>query len=515
MTPIDSRVTTADGIVEGVRGKRTRRGTISWKGIPFAAPPVAGGRFRDPQPVHPWPGVRSCARFGKAAIQDKRFTAVAPGRYQPIGEDCLTLNVFSPDRTSSTPRPVMVFIHGGAYILGTAATPLYDGSLLARSQDVVVVTVQYRFGPFGFLDFSSYSTEDRTFDSNVGLKDHVAALQWVQRNIAAFGGDPDNVTIFGESAGGTSVVSLLSTPAADGLFTRAIAESPAPELTISAESAQIYADEFLRLLRDPQRRASGVDPDAEPIPAEEAQRLLARASARDLLVAGNHLMKFAQKAGLGDPIPFGPVIDGAYFPLSPIDAANAGKTLPVPLVIGTNQAEGQLFSKLWSVLPDAEKALVRVNDEQDRKEIAALYNGSDEGLVELSADSVFWAPTTAFAEGHSAVAPTYMYRYDFHTRLLAATGMRATHATELFAVFGAYRTALGAGLAVGDWRSTGRVIAAVQDRWGAFATAGVPGVGWPTYDARRKVLVIDDPDHIETDPDGERRAAWRKVHARA
>ncbi|NED70226.1 carboxylesterase family protein, partial [Streptomyces sp. SID10244] len=110
MTSIDSRVTTADGIVEGARGKRTRRGTISWKGIPFAAPPVAGLRFRDPQPVNPWPGVRDCTRFAKAAIQEKQFTAVAPGKYQPVGEDCLTLNVFAPDRPSSTPRPVMFFI---------------------------------------------------------------------------------------------------------------------------------------------------------------------------------------------------------------------------------------------------------------------------------------------------------------------------------------------------------------------------------------------------------------------
>ncbi|WP_124710238.1 carboxylesterase/lipase family protein [Gordonia insulae] len=516
MTSFDSRVTTADGIVEGARGKRSRRGTISWKGIPFAAPPVAGLRFRDPQPVHPWPGVRDCTRFGKAAIQEKRFTAVAPGRYQPMGEDCLTLNVFAPDRVATAPRPVMVFIHGGAYILGTAATPLYEGSLLARSQDVIVVTVQYRFGPFGYLDFGAYSDDDRPFDSNLGLKDQVAALQWVQRNIAAFGGDPDNVTVFGESAGGSAVMSLLSAPAAKGLFARAIAESPAPELVISRDAARIYADEFLRLLRDPQRRSTAVDPAAEPIAPDEARALLARASAQDILRTGNKLMKFAQHAEVGDPIPFGPVIDGDYLPGSPLEMAASGTTLPVPLIIGSNHDEGQLFSRLWNVLPDAEKALVRVNDEQDRKEIAALYDGGDSDLVQLSADAVFWAPMVAFAEAHGAVAPTYVYRYDFRTRLLAATGLGATHATEMFAVFGAYRTAIGAGLAVGDWRSTGRVIADVQDRWGAFATAGAPGAGWPTYDAEsRRVLIIDDPDRVQTDPDGARRVAWGKVHASA
>ncbi|MEE4025865.1 carboxylesterase/lipase family protein [Gordonia sp. PKS22-38] len=516
MTAIDSRVTTADGIVEGSRGKRTRRGTISWKGIPFAAPPVAGFRFRDPQPPHPWPGVRDCSSFAKAAVQAKMYTAVAPGKYQPIGEDCLTLNVFAPDRPSSRPRPVMVFIHGGAYILGTAATPLYDGALLARAEDLIVVTIQYRFGPFGYLDLSAYGTDGRQFDSNLGLKDQVAALQWVQRNIAAFGGDPDNVTVFGESAGGSAVLSLLCAPAAEGLFARAIAQSPAPDLTISADSARVYADEFLRQLRDPERRATSIDRDAEPIAPDEAQKLVARASAQDILRAGDRLMKFAQVAEGADPIPFGPVIDGSYLPASPLQTASAGKTLPVPLVIGSNHDEGLLFTRLWNVLPDAEKALVRVNDEESRAEISALYDGGNRDLVQLSADSVFWAPMVAFADGHAAVAPTYVYRYDFHTRALKATGMGATHATELFAVFGAFRTAIGAGLAVGDWRTTGRIIRSVQSRWGGFAAGGVPGVGWPAYDTdSRKVLIIDDPDRVESDPEGARRLAWRKVHVPA
>lgn len=509
---IDSRVTTADGVVEGARGKRSRRGTISWKGIPFAAPPVAGGRFRDPEPVHPWPGVRDCTRFAKAAIQEKRFTAVGPGKYQPMSEDCLTLNVFAPDRPSSAPRPVMVFIHGGAYILGTAATPLYEGSLLARAQDVIVVTVQYRFGPFGYLDLSAYSSDQRTYDVNLGLKDQVAALQWVQRNIAAFGGDPDNVTVFGESAGGSAVVTLLSTPAADGLFTRAIAESPACELVVSADSARFYADEFLRLLRDPERRPTRVDPSAEPLGVDEAQKLLARSSSRAVHQAGDRLMSFARHTEQAESVPFGPVVDGTYLPASPLEAAGRGQTLPVPLVIGSNHDEGLLFTKLWNVLPDAEKTLLRVDDDQIRHDLAALYDG-DRDRIELTGDAVFWGPMTAFAAGHSAVAPTHVYRYDFHTRLLAATGVKATHATELFAVFGAYRTAIGAGLAVGDWRSTGRVITDVQDRWGAFATSGTPGVGWPTYDDDRKVLIIDDPDRVEVDPEGSRREAWSRVHA--
>lgn len=515
MTLIDSKVSTTDGDVRGLRGKRARRGTISWRGIPFAAPPVAGRRFQAPAPTNPWPGVRDCFAFGKAAIQDKRFAATGPGRYHPLGEDCLTLNVFSAETTSSTPRPVMVFIHGGAYILGTTATPLYDGTFLARSQDVIVVTAQYRFGPFGYLDFTQYSTDERTFDSNLGLRDQVAALTWVQRNIAAFGGDPDNVTVFGESAGGSAVLSLLSAPSAKGLFTKAIAESPAPALVIGKRSADIFADEFLRILQDPDRRGTAERTD-EPIPADTAAALLDSASARELHVAGRRLMSFARHSSVGEPVPFGPVVDGSYLPKSSLQTAADGETHPVPLIIGTNKHEGQLFTKLWSVLPSAERALIAVEDEEIRTEIASLYTGGPRDEVKLTADATFWAPTAAFAADHSAVAPTYLYRYDYATKLLRASGFGATHATELFSVFGAYRTPLAAGLAVGDWRSTARITRTVQQRWGEFARKGVPGFGWPVYNTEdRKVLILDDPERIADDPDGSRRSAWARAHAAA
>ena len=513
MTTVDSLVTTADGVVAGARGKRTRRGSISWRGIPFAAPPVGRNRFADPQPVQPWPGVRDCTRYGKAGIQEKRFTAVAPGKFAPMGEDCLTLNVFAPDTPSATPRPVMVFIHGGAYILGTTATPLYDGSLLARDQNLIVVTVQYRFGAFGYLDLRDYSTEDRPLGVNLGVRDHLAALQWVQRNIAAFGGDPDNVTLFGESAGASAVTTLLSTPSAAGLFVRAIAESPACELVIDQDNARIYADEFLRQLRDPSRRATSLERTEEPMAPEEAQQLLLSASAHDILAAGNRLMKFAQHSDSGDPVPFGPIVDGTLLPASPLVTAARGETMPVPLIIGTNRDEGQLFAKMWNILPDAERTLLRVDDDQIRKDLVALYDGGGRDRLQLVGDSVFWAPMAAFAEGHAAVAPTFVYRYDFRTRVLGWTGLGATHATELFAVFGAFRAPIGAGLAIADWAATSRVTDDVQSRWARFARTGRPGADWPAYTVDdRSVLIIDDPDRVETDPDGARRTAWRRVH---
>ncbi|MGV9825846.1 MULTISPECIES: carboxylesterase/lipase family protein [unclassified Gordonia (in: high G+C Gram-positive bacteria)] len=514
MTLLDMTVRTADGLVRGRRGRRLRRGTISWRGIPFAAPPVGGGRFADPQPVLAWPGVRDCTRFGDAAIQERRFAAIAPGRYQPMSEDCLTLNVFSPETASTAPRPVMVFIHGGAYILGTTATPLYDASLLARSQDVVVVTVQYRFGAFGMLDFSGYSTPERTFAENPGLADHLAALRWVQRNIDAFGGDPDNVTVFGESAGASSVLALLSTPAAAGLFHRAIAESPAPDLIVAKHEAAIYADEFVRILADPTRRASSVADRGEPIDPARARELLDGAEPAEIFRAGNRLMRFARHADLMAPVPFGPVAGGELLPALPLVAARHGGTHPVPLVIGTNRDEGKLFDKFFNMLPDAERALVRVEDAGARDEVIGEYEGGAADRLRLSADATFWAPTITFADAHSATAPTYVYRFDFSTRALDLAGVGATHATELFAVFGAYRLPLGVGLAVGDWRDAGRVTADVQSRWGGFARTGIPGDDWPRYvDADREILVIDRHDQVEADPDAGRRAAWQRAHA--
>jgi len=174
-------------------------------------------RFRAPQPAQPWSGVRHCHGFTGCAPQQRRYTLLGVGRYQPMSEDCLTLNVVTPETPSAEPLPVMVFVHGGGYILGSSATPLYDGAALAR-RGCVYVSVNYRLGALGCLDLSSLSTPDITIDSNLYLRDLVLALQWIRDNIARFGGDPDKVTIFGESAGACITATLLTVPAADGLF---------------------------------------------------------------------------------------------------------------------------------------------------------------------------------------------------------------------------------------------------------------------------------------------------------
>ncbi|MGB3698952.1 MAG: carboxylesterase/lipase family protein [Gordonia sp. (in: high G+C Gram-positive bacteria)] len=512
MAEMDTVVQTRDGAVDGKRGKGGRRGTISWRGIPFADAPTGQFRWRAPRPLTPWPGIRECHDYGPAPIQDKLFTARGAGKFQPRSEDCLTLNVFSPSSVSVTPRPVMVFNYGGAYILGGSSTPIYDGSYLARARDVIVVTVNYRFGPFGFLDLSDYSTDERTFDSNAGLRDMVAGLEWVQRNIEAFGGDPDRVTVFGESAGGSAVLTLLSTPSAAGTFSRAISQSPAPDLIVSKDNARIYADEFVRLLKDPTRR-KGAERDEPPLDPEEVIRIVDHASSMELLKAGNRLLGFSRGARLTDSVPFAPVIDGDYLPQHPTDAARDGRTHAVPTIVGNNKDEGELFARFWDILPDNEQALVGLGTSADVEDLENLYPDHRRAVL-IAADATFWTPTIRFAGYHSAHAPTYVYRYDYAPKLLELSGIGATHATELLAVFGTYRDPIGVGLAaVGSWGSTKRITATMQSRWTWFARTGVPAPDWPQYTADdRRVMILDDPPRVELDPDGPRREAWDRVH---
>ena len=214
--------------VETTSGKligATHRGTHVFRGIPFAAPPVGALRFRPPQPVAPWSGVREALTFGPMAPQLPSALEALAGN-TPLGqsEDCLTLNVWTP-ACDGAKRPVMVWIHGGGFTTGTAASPWYSGTNLALQGDVVVVTANYRLGALGFMHLADVGGEAWGSSANCGILDQVAALRWVRDNVAGFGGDPDNVTVFGESAGGCSVVTLLATPAAKGLFHKAIAES--------------------------------------------------------------------------------------------------------------------------------------------------------------------------------------------------------------------------------------------------------------------------------------------------
>ncbi|MCV7400919.1 carboxylesterase/lipase family protein [Mycobacterium fragae] len=489
------RATTTAGAVEGF----TRDGVHRWRSIPYARPPVGALRFRAPQPTQPWSGVRHCHAFTKCAPQERRYTMLGVGKFQPMGEDCLTLNVVTPEAAHGEALPVMVFVHGGGYILGSSATPLYDGVSLAR-RGCVYVSVNYRLGALGCLDLSSLSTADITLDSNLFLRDLVLALRWVRENIAEFGGDPQNVTLFGESAGAHAVATMLAVPAAEGLFHQAISESPATGMVRSREVAAEFAARYATLLG---------------VRKQDAAAALLQASPADLVAAQNRLIDDGVRNMLG-AFPIGPVFGDDCLPLDPVDAMQRGKAHRIPLIVGTNAEEGRLFTRFLPLLPTTEpmiEALLAETDPAARERITGAYPDYPErsACIRLGGDFAFGSAAWDIAEAHGRHAPTYVYRYDYAPRVLNWSGLGATHATELLAVFGIYRTKLGALLtAAADRRSARRVTSEVQRRWRSFSRTGVPGDDWPVYtDANRAVMVFDRKSHVEFDPHPERRMAWQ------
>lgn len=424
------------------------------------------------------------------------------GKYQPMGEDCLTLNVVTPQWSGSEPDrgplPVMFFIHGGGYLMGSSATPLYDGAALAR-RGCVYVSVNYRLGALGCVDLSALSTPDTPIDSNLFLRDLVMALRWVRDNIGAFGGDPGNVTIFGESAGAHAVATLLAVPEAEGLFAQAISESPASGLVSGPETAAKIAGKFAKSLG-----SSG----------DDAAETLMRARPRDLVVALDALLT-ESLTDMDGAFSLGPTYGDDVLPDDPVAAMRRGAAHKVPLIVGTNADEGKLFTRFMKLLPTTEAAIERLlasAEPEARERITAAYPGypRPEACVQLGGDFAFGTAAWQIAEAHSPHAPTYVYRYDYAPRTLHWSGLGATHATELLAVFDIYRTRFGSALtAAMDRRSALRVSRDVQNRWRHFSRAGVPGEDWPRYaEAERPVLVFDRHTRVEYDPHPHRRKAW-------
>ncbi len=493
----DLEVRTTAGLVRGVAVGDDLR---AWRGIPYAASTAGEGRFRAPRPPEPWAGVRDASTFGPVPPQQRTFVnLIGAGRRTAMGEDCLSVNVVAP-AAPGPPRPVMVWIYGGAFSMGSSAMPGYAGHALARSGDVVYVSFNYRLGALGFTDVSGYATPERPLDSNLGIRDQVAALEWVRDNVAAFGGDPDTVTVFGESAGGISVTTLLAVPAARGLFHRAIAQSPAPAAAYTPDRAAGWAAQLVGLL--------GVE-------EKDAVDALLGASADELVTAGTRLDEWANEATPG-VLCFAPVVDGEFLPVHPLDAAATGAAHPVPLLIGTNDREGTLFAKSGgNLLPTTPARLARLfasTDPAARDRILAAYPGypAKAAVADVAGDHAFWWPSMRVADGHAGTAPTFVYRYDLAPRLVRLVGLDATHAAELVPVFGEIDSLLARLQTVAGGRAALRSVSArMQAHWVHFARHGVPGPGWPAYDTdRRPTLIIDETDRVEDAPRADRRAAW-------
>lgn len=432
-----------------------------------------------------------------------------PGR--TAGEDFLTLNIWAPSGTEpGDAKPVLVWVHGGAYILGSASQPLYHGRALATGGDAIVVTVNYRLGALGFLELSTLGADPQRFATNLGLRDVLAALEWVRDNIAAFGGDPQRVTVFGESAGGGIVTSLLASPAAAGLFSAAIAQSSPVTSTYDLGRAQRVAERFMDVLgatRDDLHRLADAPVDA--------------------LVEASRTVFDEVPARTPGTLAFAPTVDGDLVPDYPVNLARKGLTHPVPLIIGTNKNEAALFrymkSPLMPIAPAAIKAMfAEIAAEQPGLELPSedILKGTYRGRgktrgLGLTSDLGFRMPSLWFADGHRAVAPVYLYRFDFSTPLLRLVRLHAAHATELPYVWGN----LGAGrkdptFALGGRKEGTAVSERMRARWVNFAANGTPDApgdeqSWRPYTAQdRATLVIDTQDTVVDDLDADVRRAW-------
>ncbi len=476
--------------------------TLVWRGVPYAQ----ARRFARPLPPQPWEDIRDCLVPGPIAPQGTD-TRIPLGPELAVGEDCLWLNVWAPPEFAE-PNPVLVWIHGGAYCLGTAAQPIYNGRNLSELGDVVVVTVNYRLGAFGFLDLTSLPGE---FESNLGLRDVLCALEWVRDNIAGFGGDPDNVTVFGESSGAGCITTLLTVPAAAGLFHRAIVESPPATAVYGPERAAGIARRFLEKLEiAPQ--------DAAALHEVELDRLIA---ASDALVD-------EVPAKTPGTLAMAPVVDGELVPRYPVAAFQQGLSHRVPLIIGSNSDEASLFRFIGSVImpvtPDAITAMFRKISVEHPDlsaeriaEIVSAYPDVDtaKGAMALSTDAAFRMPSLWIAEAHSRHSPTFLYRFDHATPILRAAGIGAGHATELPYVFGNFGSfEYDPTFWLGGRKAAVEVSGRVQRRWLAFARHGVPAAldgskHWAPYtETERLTLLIDTTDTLATDPDKEFREAW-------
>ena len=487
-------VTVAAGSLRG-RAAGSAAAVTCWLGVPYAAPPVGPLRFRPPQPVTSWSGVRPATAVGAAASQVRGVTTSSRSLGAGQSEDCLYLNVHAPSAAAADEqlRPVLVWLHGGAFTSGSGA--LYDGAPLAGLGDLVVVTVNYRLGVFGFTDLAAAVHADVA--SNLGLRDQVAALEWVRDNIAAFGGDPARVTVAGESAGSISVSLLTTAPSARGLFRAAIMQSGSYSLIHGPEVSQEIARAHTRRL--------GIGPrGGERLWQLPAETLLAVQRDVDRATPGT--------------LPAAPWFDGDVVPAS-LAEAQAAVRPDLPLLAGHNHDEVTLFQLLpGDIMPTRRPEIIsRLRADLGwgaAERVLAEYPDTATGTRALGTDLNFARPTLHFAERHRAAGGrTFCYRFDARVPVLGAT-----HASELVYLWGWSGTA-GLVLRGRPTEARSALAARLQQHWVAFVRDDDPGDGWPTFELPDRAVQVFDPagDHVERDPDRARRLAWagRDVMPRA
>jgi para-nitrobenzyl esterase len=450
-----------------------------FRGIPYAVPPVGAMRWRPPAPLRPWKTVRAATKFGPACVQprSKAPSVYSPAEPLPASEDCLTLNVWAP--ADAKRAPVFFWIHGGALVSGSSREPMYDGRRLAE-RGVIVVSINYRLGVLGWLAHPSLSAESpKRVSGNYGLLDQIAALSWVRHNVAAFGGDPANVTIAGESAGALSVMYLLESPLARGLFAKAIAQSAymisMPELKRSAFGA-------------PSAEAAG-------------QMLAGALQTPDLAgLRGMNAQEITDRAAATGFFPFG-AVDGLVLPEQMVDAFDRGRQAPVPILAGFNQGEIRSLRVLAPKAPDSaaeyEKA-IRERYGEFADAFLKLYPAADyqESILATTRDALYGWTAERLVRKQSALGQqAFLYLFDHGYPAMDSAGLHAFHASELPYVFGAFDSTPP------RWPKVPEADRPLSDAiigyWTSFARTGVAGRDWPAYGAERNYMHFIDKAQAE------------------
>ena len=464
-----------------------------YKGIPFAAPPVGDLRWKPPQPAASWEGVKECTEFGPAPMG--YFSTSFPVHAATTSEDCLYLNIWTPAKTSGDKLPVMVWIYGGAFRFGEGSNPLYNGENLA-SQGVVVVTFNYRLGPIGFLAHPLLSEEsEHNSSGNYGLLDQIAALQWLQKNIAAFGGDHNRVTIFGQSAGATSVLWLMASPLAEGLFQRAIAESPYEGTAFAHLQENKYGNEPKEKMGEQLAEDLGCSDAADPaacMRAKSAEEVMATGAPPNSVTAPGYRYE--------------PCVDGWVAPDLPLNVFEAGKQNDVPLIIGSTADDWSLLQMVGGpVTADSYKASVEDIFGNNAQQILTVFPAGDDKEAKASDEQVwtlftFTCPVKAYA-GDMSNVKSKAYLYQFTRVPPGSTMLGAYHLLDIDYVFGNFIPFLSGLKPEAYFDDTDKALSeAMMSYWTNFAAAGDPnGEGlteWPAYDAETGQY-LDLGDKIE------------------
>jgi para-nitrobenzyl esterase len=480
-----------------VRG-RLEDGLAVFRGIPFAEPPVGDARFQAPRPVRGWDGVREAHDFGPPPPQESGFQGRRGVLETPTGDDWLTVNVWTPAPDPAARRPVMVWIYGGAYKLGHAGSPGYDAQHIARDGDLVVVTFNYRVGIEGFTRIDGAP-------ANRGLLDQVAALEWVRENITAFGGDPEQVTVFGESAGAGSVAALLVMPSAAGLFRRAIAQStPSP----------FFSDPLAKDIASAIAAEAGLRPTAADLATVDPRQL---PTAGETLTTKMHQYEDRWGAVAHTLSPFAPVVDGEVLPTTPWQGLAAGAARDVELILGHTRDEFRLFTVLDGQFgkiteEDAATALRRFGPGPDAEQAyrSAFPDASPGELHErVNSDRVFRMPCIHLAEAQLAAGGrVHVYELTWPAPGLGGV-LGACHGLDIPLLFGTFTADLG-NLLFADVVPSSEALALssrFRESWTAFARTGDPG--WPAYDTvRRSVRVLDAEPVVTAYPEEASRRLW-------